>query len=248
MADPLTPEAIYLRLGALIADTPDFNADPAPETFRWVAQVFALIEAGKLVDTASIAVFKVASHNLQSPVRDTNVGAILAVAHQALAKAELDAPAELQGAFIAAGHSFDAFAAVGKALGTATADVFIVDPYADAKLLTHYAVLAPETVSVRVMAEAAYSKTLQPAAQHWAQQMKQPLEVRLAAPRTLHDRAILIDGKTAFALGQSFKDLVARSHTTLVRMPPDAGRLKIDAYEQMWSSATPISCRQRERT
>jgi hypothetical protein len=42
----------------------------------------------------------------------------------------------LRGAFIAAGHGFDAFAAVGKALGTATADVFIVDPYADAKLLT----------------------------------------------------------------------------------------------------------------
>lgn len=239
MTDPLTPEAIYLRLGALIADTPDFDADPNL-AFRWIGQVFALIEAGKLVDTTSISFFKVASHNLQSPMHDTNVGAILAIAHQALAKAELQAPAELQGAFIAAGNAFDAFAAVGKALGTATADVLIVDPFADARLLTDYAVLAPETVSVRVMAEATYAKSLKPAAEHWAKQMKQPLEVRLGPPRTLHDRAILIDGKTAFSLGQSFKDLVTRSHTTLVRMPPDAGKLKIDAYEQMWSSATPI--------
>ena len=77
---------------------------------------------------------------------------------QALAKAELHAPAELQGAFIAAGHSFDAFAAVAKALGTATGDVFIIDPYADAKLLTDYAPLAPETVSVRVLTEATHSK------------------------------------------------------------------------------------------
>ena len=189
---------------------------------------------------SSIAVFKVASHNLQGPLRDTNVGAVLAIAHQALAKAELHAPAELQGAFIAAGHSFDAFAAVGKALSTATADVLIVDPFADARLLTDYAVLAPDTVSVRVLAEATYSRSLKPAAQHWAQQMKQPLEVRLGAPRTLHDRAILIDSKTAFALGQSFKDLVARSHTTLVRMPPEAAKLKIDAYELMWTSATPL--------
>ena len=41
-------------------------------------------------------------------------------------------------------------------------------------------------------------------------------------------------------LGQSFKDLAKRSHTSLVRMPPDAGKLKIEAYELMWSSATPL--------
>jgi hypothetical protein len=240
MTDPLTVEAVYLRLGSLIADTPDLKADPTPETHRWVAQVLALIEAGDLVDTVGIVSLKVASQNLQGVLREVNASTILAVAHQALAKAELHAPAELQGAFIAAGHSFDAFAAVGKALGMATADVFIIDPYADAKVLTDYAVLAPDNVSVRVLAEAMLSKSLKPAAQRWAQQMKQPLEVRLGAPRSLHDRLILIDGKTAFVLGQSFKDLAARTHTSLVRMPPDAGRLKIDAYELMWSSATPL--------
>ncbi|SHG09153.1 hypothetical protein SAMN05443248_0250 [Bradyrhizobium erythrophlei] len=238
MTDPLTAEAIYLRVGSLIADAPDLKADPTPETHRWVAQVLALIEAGELVNSASIATFKVASQNMEGPLRDLNAGTILSIAHQALAKAELHAPAELQGAFIAAGHAFDAFAAVGKALGTATGDVFIVDPYAEAKLLTDYAVLAPETVSLRVLTEATYSKALKPAAEHWRQQMKQALEVRLGAPRTLHDRLILIDGKTAFVLGQSFKDLATRAHTSLVRMPPDAGKLKIEAYELMWSSAT----------
>jgi hypothetical protein len=240
MTDPLTTEAIYLRLGNLIADTPDLKADPTPETRRWVARVFAMIEAGKLVDTVSIVSFKVASQSLEGRLREMNADTILAIAHQALANAELHAPAELQGAFIASGHAFDAFAAVGKALGTATADVFIVDPYADAKVLTDYAVLAPETVLVRVLTEATHSKSLKPAAEHWRQQMKQLLEVRLGAPRSLHDRLILIDGKTAFVLGQSFKDLATRAHTSLVRMPPDAGRLKIDAYELMWSSATPL--------
>ena len=70
--------------------------------------------------------------------------------------------------------------------------------------------------------------------------MKQPLDVRLGAPGSLHDRLILIDGKTAFVLGQSFKDLATRAHTSLVRMPPDAGKLKIEAYELMWSSAAPL--------
>ena len=146
----------------------------------------------------------------------------------------------MQGAFIAAGHTFDAFAAVGKALGTATRDVCIIDPYADARVLTDYAVLAPDNVSVRVLVGAIYSNSLKPAVQHWGQQMKQPLEVRLGAPGSLHDRLILIDGTTAFVLGQSFKDLAKRSHTSLVRMPPDAGKLKIEAYELMWSSATSL--------
>jgi len=240
MTDPLTSEAIYLRLGSLIADTPDLKADPTPETHRWVAQVLALIEAGDLAERMGIISFQVASQNLHGVMRDVNWSTILAIAHQALARAELHAPAELQGAFIAAGHAFDAFAAVAKAMGTATGDVFIVDKYADAKLLTDYAVLAPETVSVRVLAGAMYSKSLKPAAQHWAQQMKQPLEVRLGPPASLHDRAILVDGKTAFGLGQSFKDLATRAHTTLVRMPSDVGSEKIEAYELMWSSATPI--------
>jgi hypothetical protein len=109
----------------------------------------------------------VASQHLQGPLRDVNAGTILAIAHQALARAELHAPAELQGAFIAAGHSFDAFAAVSKALSAATTDVLIIDPYADAKLLTDYAVLAPDNVSVRVLAEATHSNSLKPAAEHW---------------------------------------------------------------------------------
>ena len=42
---------------------------------------------------------------------------------------------------------------------------------------------------------------------------------------------ILIDGKIAFVLGQSFKG----AHTSLVRKPPNAARLKINGYELMWS-------------
>lgn len=240
MTDPLTTEAIYLRLGNLIADTPNLKADPTPETRSWIARVLAVIEAGNLLDMVGIVQFKVASQALDGVLRERNADTILAVAHQALANAELHAPAELQGAFIASGQAFDAFAAVGKALSTATGDVFIIDPYADAKVLTDYAVLAPETASVRVLTEATYSKALKPAAEYWRQQMKQALEVRLGAPRTLHDRLILIDRKTVFVIGQSFKDLAARAHTSLVRMPSDAGKLKIEAYELMWSSATPL--------
>jgi hypothetical protein len=64
MTDPLMAEAIYLRLGSLIADAPDLKADPTPDTRRWVARVLTLIEAGNLLDTVSIVSFKVASQGL----------------------------------------------------------------------------------------------------------------------------------------------------------------------------------------
>ncbi|TFV70380.1 hypothetical protein E4K64_29745 [Bradyrhizobium frederickii] len=48
MTVQLTAEALDLLLGGLIADTPDLKADPTPATHRWVAQVLALIEAGRL--------------------------------------------------------------------------------------------------------------------------------------------------------------------------------------------------------
>ena len=53
---------------------------------------------------------------------------IVLILYRALAIAEMRAPVSAQGAFIAAGNSFDAFAVVGKVLGTATADILIVDP------------------------------------------------------------------------------------------------------------------------
>jgi hypothetical protein len=176
-------------------------------------------------------------------MRQFNAQAIAANVFAALAKAELKAPAAVQGTFIVAGHVFDAFAAVSRVLGTAKADMLMVDPYADEKVLTDYAVLAPEQVNVRLLTDqASYKKTLKPATGHWAQQFgsTRPLSVRLAAPRTLHDRAILVDRSTAWTLGQSFKDLATRSHTTLVRLDPEPGTLKIAAYEQMWIAAAPL--------
>ena len=71
---------------------------------------------------------------------------------RALAVAEMRAPVSAQGAFIAAGNSFDAFAAVGKVLATATGDILIIDPYLDEKALTDFAPLAHEGVSIRLLA------------------------------------------------------------------------------------------------
>src|SRR5262245_18452941 len=119
----------------------------------------------------------------------------------------------------------------------------MVDPYADATVLWEYAVAAPEQVSVRVLADPAHLQpSLKPAAARWTKQFgaTRPLGVRLAPAWALHDSAILVDRATAWTLGQSFKDLVARAHTTLSRLERESCALKIAAYEPMWLAATPL--------
>ncbi len=238
----LTPEALYLQLGQLIAEMPDLANGPiTADVNRWWGRAAALL--GATNDIHGEITVRNAAQYLGSANRELNAQIIAACVHQAFAKAELAAPAAVQGAFILAGHRFDVFAAVGKVLSTAKSDVLMIDPYADAKVLTDYALLAPEQVSVRVLADQAFPQpSLEPAARHWASQFgpTRPLSVRMAAARTLHDRALLVDHTTAWTLGQTFKDLVARAHTALTRLEAEPGALKIAAYEQMWAAATPL--------
>jgi hypothetical protein len=239
----LTPEALYLQLGSLVAEMPDLTTGPiTPEINKWLGRAAALVELTG--DLANALQLKVASQNLSSPIRSINAQIIAATVHQALAKAELNAPASVQGAFIAAGHTLDAYAAIGKVVGVARTDVLLVDPYADEKAVTEYALLAPDNVTVRLLADAAdYKKTLKPAAVRWAQQFgrtRAPLEVRLAPAKTLHDRLIVVDGTTVWVLGQSFNKLAERAHTSLVRMDDEKGGLKIGAYAAIWQAAIPL--------
>ena len=185
---------------------------------------------------------QIASQNLNTPIREQNAQTIPAIVHAALAKAELAAPAQVQGTFIAAGHTFDALAAVSKVLRTAAKSGLLVDPYADEKVVTDYVGLAPENALVKILATAKSKDTLKSAADRWNKQNGQtrPLQVRIAPARDLHDRLVVIDEATAWVVGQSFNKLAERAHTSLVRMNKEAGDLKIAAVVDIWAAATPL--------
>ncbi|WP_088507208.1 hypothetical protein [Burkholderia ubonensis] len=237
----LDPESLYVHLGRLVETMPDLNR-PGPvstETNQWLGRAAALVEAvfGQSVDLIS---FKLAADNLDSAIRAMNAQTIAATVHRALAKAELMAPAASQGAFIAVGESFTALAAVSKVLAAARQTALIVDPYADAKVLTDFAVLAPEGVLVRILSDAGTVKPgLKPAADSWANQYgaTRPLEIRLAAARSLHDRLITVDDTQAWTLTQSLKDFAARSPATIVKVDAETAGLKISAYGAIWQAA-----------
>jgi hypothetical protein len=240
----INPEALYVQLGRLIEAMPNLH-EPLPlprSTQEWLGRVGALIEASG--DTVDIREFNTYASSVGTPLMQlSSAQNLTVVVYRALAKAELNAPAAVQGMFVPAGSAFDAMAAVAKVLGKASSDVLMVDPYLDEKALTDFAVLAPEKVQLRLLADTqAVRPTLRPAATRWIEQygLTRPLTVRLAPARTLHDRLIAVDGATVWSLTQSLNAFAARSPASIVRVDDQTAGLKLRAFEEIWAKAIAI--------
>jgi hypothetical protein len=238
----LTPVALYFELGHLAAEIPDLAAGPiTPELEQWLGRASTLVESsGSLADTIQL---RTAIGNLNGMLRARNAETIAEIIQRALAKAELKAPPKAQGMFIVATNAFDSFAAVRKVLRTARSDVLLVAPDADAKVLTDFAVLAPDDVIVRLLAdEAEHKKSLELAARHWLRRFgrSRPLFVRVAAAGTLADTLMLVDGVVAWALRRSFNKVAKSPYASLVRIPAQEAAAMIAAYAARWRAAEPM--------
>lgn len=236
------PQSLYIHLGRLIEAMPDLRysgGDCPAETYQWLGRACVLVEeAGDLMDAVRITS---AVSQLNSAAWETATKEIHAIVYRVLARAEMKAPA-IAGGFIPVGNHFDAFAAISKILQTAKEDTLIVDPYMDEKTLTDFGLASPEGIPLRLMADASFVKaSLAPAAKSWIAQYgaTRPLEVRLAAPRSLHDRAIFVDHAKAWTLTQSLNKFAERSPAEIIRAD-DTASLKIPAYEAIWETAAPL--------
>nr|WP_314447207.1 hypothetical protein [uncultured Sphingomonas sp.] len=231
-------EALYGHLQVLLNTIPDLTEPVNDDTHKWLARLAALVrETGELVDVVALKTHttRLAASTMQKHAASE----IKSILFRALAWAELRAPSSAQGAFIAAGNQFDAFSAVAKILSESKRGVLLVDPYMGVEICD-FALLVPEGVAVRLLADEANVKpTLAPAVTRWLTQydVSRPLEVRVAPKRSLHDRSIQVDRQEAWIATQSFNALAQRSPASLSRLDGDAGRMKIEAYEEIWETA-----------
>lgn len=242
MAHP-APEQLYHQLGRLREQMPAPSDLAKLENSKWRAQVLAVVEAARC--TVELVQLRVLVEIMakQGTAHASNVLSLAQHMDTVLAKLELKIPGGMQGAFIPAGGVFDGFAAVSRAMNPAKKCVFIVDPYSDDQTISGYVPLAPEGLPVYLLTDAKHVKaSLKPAVEKWKAQYqaKHPLEVRITPPRSLHDRLIIIDSSTLYAVGQSLKDLAKHAPSSLVRMDGDAGVLKIAAHIAMWEAATAL--------
>ncbi|MEN0104996.1 MAG: hypothetical protein AAGC84_01075 [Pseudomonas sp.] len=244
---PIEPDRLYHQLGYLIAEMPNLANQEwqLPLAQRWLGRAAALVEEGdNPLDAANFtsAVERLGSSllNFGQPSAAQQISIVL---YRALARAELQASPSSQGAFIPVGEAFSAFTALSKLLSVAGNTVMFVDPFADANLLTDFAVLVPVGVTTLILADANGRKpALAPAVRSWEQQYgsDRPLQVRLAPERSLHDRLIVIDESESWSLGQSFNALATRTPTSILRADSETALLKFQAHLQIWETATPI--------
>jgi hypothetical protein len=238
----LTPERLYLELGRLLAEMPELAEGPiTPEMRRWLASANALVRSsGGLAEGLKL---RVACESLDGPLRTRNAETITTILHRVFAKAELNAPREVRGSVLLIGEHSDAYMAMRQLLATATSDALLVEPDAAGKLLADYAILAPERVTIRLLAdEAQYRTSLVGGVERWQQRFgdSRKLMVRLAPANSLFERLILLDDGRAWVLGVPFAQLAKRMHTTLVRMRPEEEARKIAVYAEIWDEAKPL--------
>ncbi|MDL5591860.1 hypothetical protein QS468_04045 [Bacillus subtilis] len=244
---PIEPDRLYHELGYLIAEMPDLMTSQwqTTDAHRWLGRASAWVEqSGDLVDAAAFnAAVNSLNPNPRFPTHIAAVPRLTTILYRALGRAELQASPTSRGSFIPVGEIFSAFAAMSKILSEATTSVMFVDPYADANLLTDFAVLVPNGVSTRVLADAGSRKAaFAPALKSWIQQygLERPMEGRLAPNRSLHDRLIIIDERESWSIGQSFNALAARAPTSLIRADLETSQLKIQAHNLIWQTSAPI--------
>jgi len=239
-------EETYSRLKNIAATMPVLgNEIPMKaETHLWLGRLSAIIhDMGMVVEGVHLrsSIDRLTSN--VSGIREAAAQKIQSILFMGLAHAELRAPAQAQGAFIAVGSTFDSFAAIGRVLAEANTTAMIVDPYMDANALTDFAVLAGPTVAIELLADASAKKAaLVPAVQAWKAQYvtERRLDARLAPKGQLHDRLIILDRNTVWVLTQSFNAIAARSPATITKIDAETAALKLPAYEAIWNAATPI--------
>lgn len=232
---------LYHQIGRLLETPPNLSTSQQcvqPAALQWFGKGHALVEAvGVGIDAIK---FSTAMDGMRRTAWHSAVQEIFQILYRALGHCEFNLPPGSGGTFVPAGNSFDAFTAVTKILSKATNDVMVVDPYLDHSALTEFGLAVPEGVTLRLLAdEDSYKSTLKPAAGKWIEQYgdTRPLNVRLAASRLLHDRAIFIDGQEVWTITQSLKDFAKRAHAEIVRVDSTAS-LKVTAYESIWAAAT----------
>jgi hypothetical protein len=198
----MSAEALYTQIGQLIEAMPNLTAmgPISPEVHRWLGRAHVLIgEAEGLLGETEF------SHHRNTFERDRWAGAerITGLLYRALARVETEVPASLAGTFIPAGNTFDAMAAAARIFGLARAELLIVDPYLDEKILTEFALLAPAGVTLKLLCDAAgYKETLTLALRKWVQQYGSTrlVEVKVTSARTLHDRLVAVDRKLVWTV------------------------------------------------
>jgi len=232
-------EQLRALLEQVISSAPEFpyEGSVSLEDERWLARAETLIEAGNSIsDTVA---FRLARSNLKTYSHSRS--GLIAPLLNTLERVELYSPAVGQGRFIPPGETWKGYAALVKILQPACGDLLIVDPYLDASVFVDLLPHTNASEGVRCLTtKGQYHGGLVAAYQKWQADpigTAHPAELRFAAPKSLHDRMIIVDLKDVWLVSQSLKDIGVHSPASLTRAEPELSSLKCAHYDELWQQA-----------
>jgi hypothetical protein len=155
----MSPEALYMQLGQLIAEMPNFviSRQLTPDKQLWLGRAVALIEAGG--STLDAIELMDAAKRLDGPTTEYGATTQIELPSSSIVRSrELNSkrPRPHKAPLFRPGMCSTRLRVVGEILGEAEGDVLIVDRYANNKVLTDFAVLAPDNVTMRLLTTEQY--------------------------------------------------------------------------------------------
>lgn len=215
-------------------------ANPSQNTMVWLSKVKVLINGtGKSINTeiqdiqryhgkgASISTWSNQGYNdIKQTLIDVIVGIEMIVGSQVVVAGP--------------GNVFDYFDGTRKILKSAQNEIFLIDPWVDAEIVSVYFNAIEPPVNIRILTSNKPSglNSIQPALEKLHQQTSVSFELRSVDTNDrLHDRFWLIDQRQGFQSSCSIKD-GAKKAAAMIMQINDAFSATQQTYEDFWNNGS----------
>jgi hypothetical protein len=234
---PTMNSAVLLAELQLMAnDIPDFQSfsSTSHQHFEWLGKTHALLLRW---NDAEADTFRQISGFLGMQLtREGNVVQLMGILHRALADLQLDTPSKPDQAF-GPGAVYDFFKALKDVLSTATQTVMVVDPYLDDQVFDTYISGIGPSVTVKLLTTKTGDQ-FGPALDRYQAQHSQDIQARKS--KSIHDRVVMIDGRSCWVLGQSINNAAKSKPTYIAPLSLDTAAEKIRTYQGIWDESEPV--------
>lgn len=212
------------------------------ENSQWLGQVAAVVEKWKPLKAPVIQslLTRLRGPSAAREIVDIYQG-IMTLLHEAHQDLQMDVGGVTNVVF-EVGAVFDYFEVVRGKLEEAREDVFIIDPYLDADFLGKYLPFVKSCVGVRLLTSNKGRQQLAgllASAEPFCEQHGCLLEIRSTS--RIHDRFLVIDNRSVFQSGSSFKDGARKAATNFIEVIDIAAAVR-HVYEELWKSAKAEFC------
>ncbi len=237
----MTPEQSAAIISHLIEAVPPFEYSAGKlsrEEMIWIGQAHAILQevAGPIL----CADFVIARDQLFSFIHSRDK--LLLPLHQAYGLVELRLPVASQGAYIPPGDKWNGYAAIVKLLAERREPAVVIDPYMDGTFITDFVPLATKMEAIYGLTSDRYEASIKAASERWFADRKpeQPIDIRVAESKELHDRLIIFSPTEVYLISQSLKDIGAKSAASIQKAGPEISGEKEAHYKSLWEQASSL--------